>query len=70
MANNVDIAKQQLRQLQQKLYDYNVSVNELNKFLEQVVMPQMDLASREIETNYKDISEKLTRHMNTGRVQE
>jgi cytochrome c553 len=70
MANNVDIAKQHLRQLQQKLYDYNVSTNELNKFLEQVVMPQMDKASQEIATNYKDISEKLTAQLNTGRPQE
>ena len=70
MANNVDIAKQHLRQLQQKLYDYNASINEINKFLEQVVMPQMDLASKEIETNYRDISEKLTKQLNTGRVQE
>lgn len=70
MANNVDIAKQHLRQLQQKMYDYSISTNELNKFLEQVVMPQMDLASQEIEQNYKDISQKLTAHLNTGRPQE
>jgi hypothetical protein len=70
MANNVDIAKQKLRQLQQKLYDPSVSVNEINKFLEQDIIPHMDLASREIETNYKDISEKLTKQLNTGRVQE
>jgi hypothetical protein len=70
MANNVDIAKQQLRQLQQKLYDPNISTNELNQFLERTVMPQMDLASQEIEINYKDISEKLTKELNTGRKQE
>jgi len=70
MANNVDIAKQQLRQLQQKLYDPNISVNELNQFLERTVMQQMDLASQEIETNYRDISEKLTKELNTGRKQE
>jgi hypothetical protein len=33
-------------------------------------MPFMDRASKEIQTNYKDISEKLTAQMNTGRVQE
>jgi len=68
--NSVDIAKTALRQLQQKLYDYNISVNELNKFLEQNVFPRMDEASQEIATNYRDISEKLTKELNTGRKQE
>ena len=67
--NNIDLAKQQLRVLQQKLYDTNLSVNQLNNFLEQEVFPKMDKASTEIKTNYEEISKKLTDEMNTGRKQ-
>jgi hypothetical protein len=67
--NNVDLATQKLRELQSKIYDYNVSPNDLFKFTNEI-MPFMDKASKEIQTNYKTISEKLTKQMNTGRVQE
>jgi len=67
--NNVDIATQKLRELQQKIFDYNMSPNDLFKFTNEI-MPYMYKASREIQTNYKEISEKLTAQMNTGRVQE
>ena len=67
--NNVDLATQKLRELQQKIFDYNTSPNDLFKFTNEI-MPFMDRASKEIQTNYKDISEKLTAQMNTGRVQE
>ena len=67
--NNVDIATQKLRELQSKIYDYNTSPNDLFKFTNEI-MPYMDKASKEIQTNYKEISEKLTAQMNTGRVQE
>lgn len=67
--NNVDIATQKLRELQSKIYDYNTSPNDLFKFTNEI-MPYMDAASKEIKTNYKEISEKLTDQMNTGRVQE
>lgn len=67
--NNVDLATQKLRELQSMIYDYNTSPNDLFKFTNEI-MPYMDKASKEIQTNYKDISEKLTKQMNTGRVQE
>tara|TARA_R110000772_G_scaffold96495_3_gene195185 strand:- start:1234 stop:1440 length:207 start_codon:yes stop_codon:yes gene_type:complete len=67
--NNVDLATQKLRELQTKIYDYNVSPNDLFKITNDI-MPFMDRASQEIQTNYKTISEKLTKQMNTGRVQE
>jgi hypothetical protein len=67
--NNIDLATQKLRELQQKIFDYNTSPNDLFKFTNEI-MPFMDRASKEIQTNYKDISEKLTAQMNTGRVQE
>lgn len=67
--NNIDLATQKLRELQSMIYDYNTSPNDLFKFTNEI-MPFMDKASKEIQTNYKDISEKLTAQMNTGRVQE
>tara|TARA_R110000803_G_scaffold54040_2_gene110612 strand:- start:3835 stop:4041 length:207 start_codon:yes stop_codon:yes gene_type:complete len=67
--NNVDLATQKLRELQSLIYDYNVSPNELFKKTNEI-MPFMDKASKEIQTNYKDISKKLTDHMNTGKPQE
>ena len=67
--NNVDIAKQAFRQLQQKLYDTNISTNELNTFLEKEVFPLMDRASTEINQNYEEISEKLTAQLNSGKPQ-
>ena len=67
--NNVDLATQKLRELQSMIYDYNTSPNDLFKFTNEI-MPFMDRASKEIQTNYKDISEKLTAEMNTGRKQE
>ncbi len=67
--NNVDLATKKLRELQSKIFDYNTSPNDLFKFTNEI-MPFMDKASKEIETNYKDISKKLTDHMNTGRPQE
>jgi hypothetical protein len=66
--NNVDLATQKLRELQSKIYDYNTSPNDLFKFTNEI-MPYMDKASKEIQTNYKEISQKLTDHMNTGRPQ-
>lgn len=67
--NNVDLATQKLRELQSMIYDYNVSPNDLFKKTNEI-MPFMDRASKEIQTNYKDISAKLTQQMNTGRVQD
>ena len=67
--NNVDLATQKLRELQSLMYDYNVSPNELFKKTNEI-MPFMDRASKEIQTNYKEISKKLTDHMNTGKPQE
>jgi len=67
--NNVDLATQKLRELQQKIFDFNTSPNDLFKFTNEI-MPFMDKASKEIQTNYREISEKLTAEMNTGKKQE
>jgi len=67
--NNIDLATQKLRELQSMIFDYNVSQNDLFKKINEII-PFMDRASAEIQTNYKDISEKLTAQLNTGRVQE
>jgi hypothetical protein len=67
--NNVDLATQKLRELQAMIYDYSKSPNDLFKFTTDI-MPFMDKASKEIQTNYKTISEQLTAEMNTGKKQE
>jgi len=67
--NNVDLATQKLRELQQKIFDFNTSPNDLFKFTNEI-MPFMDKASKEIQTNYREISEKLTAEMNTGKKRE
>jgi len=67
--NNIDLATQKLRELQSMIFDYDVSQNDLFKKINEII-PFMDRASAEIQTNYKDISEKLTAQLNTGRVQE
>lgn len=68
--NNVDLAIQKLRILQQMFYDPKNSPQDFFMYTQNEVLPAMDLASQEIRTNYAEISEKLTRQMNTGRVQE
>ena len=45
------------------------SNNDLFKFTNELIN-QMELASKEINTNYKEISAKLTEQMNTGKIQE
>jgi len=67
--NNVDLATQQIRQLQQMFFRHDVSPQDLFNFTNKILDTMAD-ASREINTNYKEISEKLTKHMNTGRPQE
>jgi hypothetical protein len=67
--NNVDIAIARVRELQQMFYSADASPNSLFKKSQEVI-EYMEKASIEIRTNYKEISEKLTAHMNTGRVQE
>lgn len=66
--NNVDLSIQKLRQLQNMIYDNNISRNDLFKFTEDVIN-QMNLASAEININYETISKKLTEQLNTGKVQ-
>lgn len=66
--NNVDIAIQKVRQLQTMLYDNSISHNDLFKFTETII-EDMNRASKEINTNYEEISAKLTEQMNTGKIQ-
>ena len=68
MANSVDIAIMRVRELQALVYDNNTSRTDLFNKCEEV-MAEMHNASKEINTNYEEISEKLTKHMNTGRKQ-
>lgn len=67
-SNNVDRAIQMVRQLQGKLFDRNTSPNDI--FLAtNDILQVMELARKEINVNYEEISAKLTEHMNTGRIQ-
>jgi len=68
MANSVDLATMKLRELQGMIYNRSVSPDDLFKKTEEV-MKFMHDASIEINTNYEEISEKLTMQMNTGRKQ-
>lgn len=68
MANSVDIAINKVRELQSLVYDNNASRTDLFKKCEEV-MTYMHDASIEINTNYEEISAKLTRHLNTGKPQ-
>lgn len=68
MANSVDLAVRQVRELQALIYDNNASRTDLFNKCEEV-MKYMNDASQEINTNYEEISDKLTKELNTGRKQ-
>jgi hypothetical protein len=67
--NNVDIAITKVRELQQYFYSADASPNSLfaksNELIE-----YLNKASVEINTNYKEISDKLTKQMNSGQIQD
>lgn len=66
--NNVDIAIQKLRELQEYFFNADASPNSLFKKSNEVI-EYMNKASSEINQNYQEISEKLTAQFNTGRKQ-
>ena len=66
--NNVDIAIAKVRELQAVIFDKNTSQQSLFDKTNEVIEYMMK-ASTEINTNYEEISEKLTAQMNTGRKQ-
>jgi hypothetical protein len=68
ITNNVDVAMQQVRQLQSMIYDNSKSPNDLFKFTAMIINT-MEEASKEIKANYEEISRKLTEEWNTGRKQ-
>lgn len=67
--NNVDLAIQKVRELQQLFFSPDSSPNSLFKASQEVI-EFMDRASKEINTNYEEISRKLTEQMNTGKIQQ
>ena len=66
--NNVDIAIQKVRELQQLFFNPNSSPNSLFKASQELI-DYMNKASMEINTNYEEISAKLTEQFNTGKIQ-
>jgi hypothetical protein len=67
--NNVDIAISKVRELQQLIYSPDSSPNSLFKYTQEI-MKYMDLASKEINSNYEEISRKLTEQLNSGKIQQ
>lgn len=63
VTNNVDIATLKIKQLQSMMYDSNKSREDMFQYIKEVLV-SMAAASKEIETNFADISEQLTRKMN------
>lgn len=63
MANNVDIAIIKVRELQSHIFDNNASNNSLFQKSEELIQ-YLQKASIEINTNYEEISKKLTDDMN------
>lgn len=61
--NNVDIAIKELRVLQEKILDNRTS-NHDAFLLTQRIVEIMQKASIEINTNYAEVSERLTRQLN------
>lgn len=66
--NNVDIAIGKVRELQAFIFDKNASPQSLFDKSNEVI-EYMNRASKEINTNYEEISRKLTEQMNTGKPQ-
>lgn len=64
--NNVDLAIKQLRVLQSMFYQYDKSDNDLFKYTNDIIQT-MEKARVEINTNYAEISRKLTELWNTGK---
>jgi len=64
--NNVDLAIEQLRTLQSMFYRHDLSDNDLFNYTTKII-DTMEKASKEINTNYAEISSKLTKLWNTGK---
>lgn len=67
--NNVDICMELMRQFQAYIFNPDASPNKLFQKTNEI-MNYLEKASKEINTNYAEISRKLTEQLNTGRVQE
>lgn len=63
--NNVDLAMMKVREFQSFIFSADASPNKLFEKTNEIIQ-YMEKASIEIKTNYEEISEKLTKEMNTG----
>jgi hypothetical protein len=63
MANNVDLAILKVRELQSHIFANDSSNNSMFQKTEELIQ-QLNKASVEINTNYEEISKKLTDDMN------
>lgn len=59
ITNNVDIAMQKVRQLQQMIFNPRISPQDLFNYTNSII-ESMEEATVEIRVNYEEISRKLT----------
>lgn len=64
--NNADLAIKQMRVLQSMFYRHDVTDNDLFNFTNEIIKI-MENASKDIHTNFEDMSRKLTDFMNGKR---
>ena len=67
--NNIDLSIEKIRVLQEMFFDPKQSPNDFFTYTNDILLPLLYKASKEINTNYEEISEKLTKQLNTGRKQ-
>ncbi len=61
--NNVDLAIKKLRVLQEMVFRHDLTNNDLFNYTNEIIKI-MENASKDIHTNFEDISRKLTDLMN------
>ncbi len=64
--NNADLVIQQLRQLQQMVFSFDVTDKDIFNRITSIISTA-ELASQEIRTNYEEVSKSLTDLMNGKR---
>lgn len=61
--NNADLAIKKLRILQGMFFRHDLSDNDLFNYTNDIIK-QVELAAKDINTNFEDVSKKLTDFMN------
>jgi hypothetical protein len=64
--NNADLAIKKLRILQEMYFRHDVTDNDLFNYTNEIIK-QVEMAAKDINTNFEDVSKKLTDFMNGKR---